>query len=199
MKKEHNYFAPGTVKAYTTAGMRKQRRWDWGCAADLVVLAFTLALLFVQPSKASAFGPFAVSPTVRVVDGDTFAAMFEVYPGVWLQRNVRVLGADTPEKSSNQACERKLAQAAQLYAANYIAQAIQTKQPIMLWHVAEDKYGGRIDATVTVQGKDLAHTLIESGHGRPYAGGKRKPWCNDATGPPIVSPLLPGTMKGVTT
>jgi micrococcal nuclease len=40
-----------------------------------------------------------------------------------------------------------------------------------------DKYGGRVLATVYVDGRDLAALLIAQDLARPYDGGKRQPWC----------------------
>ena len=44
--------------------------------------------------------------------------------------------------------------------------------------LAWDKFGGRIDATVKVGGKDLAAALIAAKLGHPFNGqGKRAGWC----------------------
>lgn len=39
------------------------------------------------------------------------------------------------------------------------------------------KYGGRVVANLVLDGRTLSSLLIKAGHGRPYAGGKRKGWC----------------------
>ena len=39
------------------------------------------------------------------------------------------------------------------------------------------KYGGRVIANLVLDGRTLSTMLIEAGHGRAYAGGKRQGWC----------------------
>ncbi|HRJ70125.1 MAG TPA: hypothetical protein PK812_11000, partial [Beijerinckiaceae bacterium] len=49
---------------------------------------------------------------------------------------------------------------------------------ISLVEVGRDKYGGRVLAgLLTREGRDVAGLMLASGQARPYAGGRRAPWC----------------------
>ena len=45
------------------------------------------------------------------------------------------------------------------------------------------KYGGRVIAGLVLDGRALSDLLIETGHGRPYAGGRRSGWCDERRDP----------------
>jgi endonuclease YncB( thermonuclease family) len=100
-------------------------------------------------------------PVIGIKDGDTLT--------------VRLRSVDTPESGGRAKCasERKLAERATLFTRTAItaARRIEFEQPS--W----DKYGGRIDADVWVDGKLLADQLIAAGLARQYDGGKRRGWC----------------------
>jgi micrococcal nuclease len=142
---------------------------------DFVALALCLAVLLVVTSANASWGPYLDLRGVRIIDGDTLEAQVEVYDNVWINRSFRLRGVNTPEKTSNQTCERKLAEAATLF----VADTLRKSKKLILLNVAEDKYAGRADATVLVDGVDLAALIIAAGHGKPYAGGKRTAWCSD--------------------
>jgi micrococcal nuclease len=183
MKKQY-YFAPGTVEAYATRCARKLQRSQLVKWSLFVTACVLIGYVCTSKAQAEPKGPYEVTEAVRVIDGDTFVARFEIYPGIWLEKSVRVLGADTPEKSAQQVCERTLAKKAQEFMQVTMDAAAKSKQTLQLWHVVDDKYGGRVDATVTIGGVDLAKTIIAANVGRPYQGGRRQSWCVDSTGPP---------------
>jgi endonuclease YncB( thermonuclease family) len=56
------------------------------------------------------------------------------------------------------------------------AQALLNSGPRSYRPAGQDRYG-RILADVQVNGRDLASVLIAEGLGRPYSGGRRRPWC----------------------
>ena len=41
-----------------------------------------------------------------------------------------------------------------------------------------DKFGGRIDADVFINGENFAQMQIDKGLARPYFGEKKKSWCD---------------------
>lgn len=130
-----------------------------------------LCLLLGAPSAASPdYGPYRASIT-RVVDGDTLEALLDIYPAMTARTLVRLRGIDTPELRGPTPCERALAQRARDYLATLALGPAQVDQ------VEIDKYGGRMVGTVTVKGVDLVSAMIAAGHGRPYMGGRREPWC----------------------
>lgn len=133
------------------------------------------ALLLAAPALA-----VPAETVARVIDGDTFtlSAKWSPYPLVW---QVRVLGIDTPEKGHLAKCaeEAALSKRASDFTANMIA---GSGGKVLLTDVSHDKYGGRLDARVSVKvgGKsaDLATLLIAGGYARPYSGEGPKPdWC----------------------
>ena len=51
-------------------------------------------------------------------------------------------------------------------------------EEVVLLDVERGKYAGRVVASVRLaDGRDLAELLTETGHGRPYRGEAREPWC----------------------
>jgi Staphylococcal nuclease homologue len=62
-------------------------------------------------------------------------------------------------------------------ATRFTRQAITTAGSIEFERPSWDKYGGRIDADVWIDGERLADQLITAGLARRYDGGKRAGWC----------------------
>lgn len=129
-----------------------------------------LALLLCHAST-HAYGPYAVE-LVNTVDGDTFKADVELWPGLTQRVLVRLAGVDAPELKGPTACERALALSAKTY-----MDTLLRGGKISINAVNHDKFAGRVDAVVTVDGVDASIALITSGHGRQYLGGPRLPWC----------------------
>jgi endonuclease YncB( thermonuclease family) len=129
-----------------------------------------LALVMAGPAAAAEYG----WPVLRVIDGDTIEVALVGLPPELRQVSVRVLGVDTPETGSRAGCaaERALGNRATAYVMRAVASGRVTFEPLG-W----DKYGGRIDAVVRIDGRDLAAELIRRGLGRRYDGGKRGGWC----------------------
>jgi endonuclease YncB( thermonuclease family) len=136
---------------------------------------FVVATLFLSYpiSSYATWGPYKLVNPVAI-DGDTFKGMFQVFEGIWVQKSIRIRGVDTPETKSKAACERLAA----AKAANFLGNTL-VNSSIEIKNVDDDKYSGRVDADVLVNGKDLATVIIQSGNGRVYDGKKRDPWCKD--------------------
>lgn len=139
-------------------------------------LMFAVAALLCA---APAFAAPAESVS-RAIDGDTFvlAAKWSPYPLTW---QIRVLGIDTPEKGHLAKCPEE---AAHSVLATALANDLIKKSGgrVLLNDVQHDKYGGRLNAnvTLTIQGKkaDFATLMIAGGFARPYMGEGPKPdWC----------------------
>jgi endonuclease YncB( thermonuclease family) len=110
---------------------------------------------------------------LRVVDGDTFEARVRIWPGMDVTTLVRLRGVDAPELRARCAEERSKALAAR----DALARLLQ-EGAVEVARVAQDKYGGRVDADVsTAQTPDVAQALIAAGVARRYDGGKRGTWC----------------------
>ncbi len=138
-------------------------------------IAVAVALSLAAPATAAEIlaGPFTAE-VLRVYDGDTFQARIRVWLGTDVTVYVRLVGVDTPELGRRAQCaeENERARAARDYLAGLIG-----SDPVILKDVRGDKYAGRVDAVVVAHGLDVAGELIAAGHGRPYDGRKRQPWC----------------------
>jgi len=108
---------------------------------------------------------------LSVTDGDTFRARIPVWDNVEVVTAVRIRGIDTPEIKGKCPAEK----AAALEAKARLAQLLNGQ--VQLLHVEPDKYFGRVDADVTVNGQSVAAVLIAEGLARPYMGGARQGWC----------------------
>jgi endonuclease YncB( thermonuclease family) len=104
---------------------------------------------------------FIVSGTpVRVLDGDTFVASVDLWPGLFYTVMIRVLDVDTPEMKGE---TRAAGEAARAFAKTWLE-----KDDVLLavgcGRPAADSFG-RYLATVSRNGENLAELLIKSGHG----------------------------------
>jgi len=112
---------------------------------------------------------------IGIKDGDTLTVTLPGLPPALNPVAVRLRSVDAPESGGRARCasERTLAERATRFTRQAIAAAsrIEFEQPS--W----DKYGGRIDADVRVDGKLLSEQLIAAGLARRYDGGRRAGWC----------------------
>jgi endonuclease YncB( thermonuclease family) len=113
---------------------------------------------------------------VRVIDGDTVQVPISTVKSFPSLVSIRLLGVNTPELRKYECMNEYMAALeAQKFTRAKIAEAKTIEVKFIRW----DKYGGRINATVLLDGNDLSSMLIASGHGKEYSGGKRvNHWCN---------------------
>lgn len=116
-------------------------------------------------------GPF-FALVLSVYDGDTFNARIPIWANLEVVTAVRVRGIDTPEMRGKCQAEKDAA----LRARELLRQLLAAGR-VELREVEPDKYGGRIDATVLVDGLPVAEALVNAGLARRYAGGTRQGWC----------------------
>jgi micrococcal nuclease len=116
-------------------------------------------------------------PVLGAIDGDTLKVHLPGLPMELQPMKVRVRGIDTPEIRGKCAAEKQAAHKATALTRFLIAQAKSQKKPIVFSEIGWDKYGGRLDALVTIDGQSLGATLISAGLARAYDGGKRLGWC----------------------
>ena len=112
---------------------------------------------------------------VRVIDGDTVEvdASSDMPPELASIR-VRLRAVDTPETWRPKCeAERQAGEAATAFTKAAIAKAGNVIVRDPTW----GKWGGRVVASLILDGQALSQTLIAAGHGRPYDGGQRKGWC----------------------
>lgn len=112
---------------------------------------------------------------IGIKDGDTLTVNLPGLPPPLNPVAVRVRDVDAPESGGRARCasERKLAERATRFTRQAVAAAVRVQFGRPSW----DKYGGRIDADVWVDGQLLSDKLIAAGLARRYDGGKRAAWC----------------------
>lgn len=143
----------------------------WKLRRALALLAFPFVLSLSGPAAAQ--GQRIPARVVSVVDGDTIKVDARPWPRQTIRVNVRVLGMDAPEIFRPKCeAERRKGQAARDYARGIIG------REVWLIGVKDDKFGGRVDAGILLaDGRDFARAMMDAGHARPYAGGRRESWC----------------------
>lgn len=110
---------------------------------------------------------------IKVLDGDSITVKLvdcDCLPKLYRVQGVRFDGCDTPEKRDKRPEIKAIAREASAFT----AARIQPGQKILLRDVKRDKYGGRLVATVIVDGHDLCRELIDAGLAKPYSGGKKQ-------------------------
>jgi micrococcal nuclease len=146
-------------------------------AFALVTASLTATFGAAAPATATEVisGPYTGMVT-NVIDGDTLEVRVMVWLGQEVVTHVRIAGIDTPEKRGK--CQREKDMAEQ---ARAMAEQLLADEPVTLYDIQHDKYGGRVRArVVTRSGEDLGQMLIKSGLARPYKGEARQPWCSVA-------------------
>jgi endonuclease YncB( thermonuclease family) len=112
---------------------------------------------------------------LRVIDGDTFEARVNIWPGVDITTKVRLRNIDAPEMRPRCEDERVKAVTARDALARMLAEG-----DVGLWRIGQDRYGGRVDAHVSTRHTpDVAAALLKVGVVRSYDGGRRGSWCDD--------------------
>ena len=115
-------------------------------------------------------------PIRGVVDGDTIKTSVNL-PCPLCNVSIRLLGVDTPESTYLAKCPAEKEKA--LAAKNFVKTLIGTNTTMVIRNFKWDKYGGRIDAYVSINGVDISQSLIDNGLARPYTGqGPKSDWCN---------------------
>jgi endonuclease YncB( thermonuclease family) len=110
---------------------------------------------------------------LHVIDGDTFQARVRVWPGLDVDTKIRLRDVDAAELHAR--CAGELAQA---QAARSALESLLAEGGVAISRVGVDKYGGRVDATVSTRNTaDVSAALLKGGYARSYDGGKRGSWC----------------------
>jgi len=135
---------------------------------------FLFALILLTPLSARA-AEYSW-PVVAVRDGDTIAVNILGLPSELNPIGVRIRGIDAPEAGSKARCDAERDRADR---ATAMLEALLRGGTPVFSSPEWDKFGGRIDATVTVNGANVGQALIEAHLARPYSGqGQRGGWCD---------------------
>jgi endonuclease YncB( thermonuclease family) len=146
--------------------------------AKRAVIAFTAAVILLSgglPAIAACYDwPLRDYRGNYAYDGDTIYVAIPGLPDEIANMSVRVRGVDTPEMRGKCESEKQLAQRARDYARERLKSATSVQFCEPEW----GRYGGRVVASVRIDGSPLDLELINQGLARPYDGKtKRQPWC----------------------
>jgi endonuclease YncB( thermonuclease family) len=140
-----------------------------------LIATFILAIAAVPAVGADSESIRFKWQVVGIRDGDTLAVLLPGLPPRLNPVGVRLRGVDAPESGGRAKCASERALAAR--ATRFTHQAVIAAGSIEFGDPSWDKYGGRIDADVWIDGKRLADQLVAAGLARRYDGGKRAGWC----------------------
>lgn len=147
--------------------------WMESRLKSVVTGLFVLALTCAPAAAAKLFRGPVEAVVLSIVDGDTFLAEALVWPGHSVRINVRIRGIDAPEMKARCGAERRAARKARDALA-----AIFGDGRVAISNISGAKYYGRVLADVaTPDGQAVASILLGEKLVRPYAGGRREPWC----------------------
>jgi micrococcal nuclease len=123
-------------------------------------------------------GPYPAT-VISVVDGDTVKVKVKIWLGLYQEVKVRIAEIDAPEISKSKCTkEKELGQQAK----KFLESTLPKDSKVKLTKIRDDKYGGRVDASLeTTDGKDIGQLLKSTGLATPYNGGKKKSWCAPET------------------
>lgn len=113
---------------------------------------------------------------VRVIDGDTIEIDVNTWLGATQRINLRLYGANTPEKRGKGVsdCEKLAA----IKATKFTEKWLDGIGEVMITNVKNGSFAGRaVGALYHVDKGFLHRALIGSGNAVIYYGGKRSPWC----------------------
>lgn len=135
-----------------------------------------LTAIILSLSCATASAAELVMPIRSVVDGDTIRSSLKL-PCPLCNVSVRILGVDTPESTYLAKCPAERLRGAAAKA--FLKYLVADSEIMLARNIKWDKYGGRINADIEINGIDIAQAMIAEGFARPYYGVGPKPdWCN---------------------
>jgi micrococcal nuclease len=137
----------------------------------MIVALAALSITSAPEAREVLPGPIPAQ-VISVYDGDTLTVRARIWLGQEIETKVRLDGIDAPELRGKCKGEKEMAKKARDFLAKLAGSTV------MLRNIRYGKYAGRVLAKVfTEGGDDLVASLIHSGHGRAYSGGKRQGWC----------------------
>ncbi|WP_430470621.1 thermonuclease family protein [Thalassospira lucentensis] len=142
---------------------------------SIAMLGLLSLIVTSLPAQAACYGwPLREYRGEYAYDGDTIYVAIPGLPGEIANMSVRVRGVDTPEIRGKCESEKHLAKQARDYARNRLKSAKSVEFCEPEW----GRYGGRVVASVRIDGSPLDVELINNGLARAYDGKtKRQPWC----------------------
>jgi len=136
----------------------------------------TLLLSVLLVLSSTVYAADMIMPIRGVADGDTIKSTLKL-PCPLCNVSVRILGIDTPESTHLAKCPAEKSKG--LEAKAFLTNMTTGQTEMMARGVKWDKYGGRIDAKIEINGVDVGTEMIKKGFAKPYTGAGPKPdWCN---------------------
>lgn len=111
--------------------------------------------------------------TGYIFDGDTFSARVNLENGADISVRVRIRNIDAPEIHGE--CKEEIEMAN--LARDRLSELLPKGTTVGLSNIKDDKYLGRIDALVSLNGRDVGEIMMDEELAREYNGGKRMSWC----------------------
>jgi endonuclease YncB( thermonuclease family) len=168
-------FVVGLVVGATVGPSLSRRAAEPIAGAQAATLATVAAPASWMAPISQRLDPRLLYPAevLRIIDGDTFEARVRVWPGLDVDTKVRLRGIDAAELHARCDDERVKAEAARVALENILADG-----GITISQVGIDKYGGRVDATISTRNTaDVSAAMLNGGFARSYDGGRRGTWC----------------------
>lgn len=148
------------------------------CAAALYAVPVVLAQGAGPPESVPTAAGYDAT-VLHVADGDTVEVTVDKWEGTpFYKEGIRIYGIDTPEHvmpPAKCAAEVLLGLSAKAYADTLVKPGDRVK----VGFVRIDKYGGRVDASLTLpDGRDWRTLMLDGKYARPYFGAKKSDWCH---------------------
>lgn len=112
---------------------------------------------------------YKILQVVKVVDGDTIDVIIDVGFDILRKERVRINRVDTPEVSSKDELERKLANEAK----QFITEWFKSQSSIYIKTTKDDKYGRILGEIFNNDNEYLNTILIDRGYAWEYFGGTK--------------------------
>lgn len=142
--------------------------------ATITVGSMFLSVAAISANAACYDWPLRERQGEYAYDGDTIYVNIPGLPGEIAEMSVRVRGVDTPEIRGKCETEKSLADKAR----DFARQSLKSAKRVEFCEPEWGRYGGRVVASVRIDGRALDQELINQGLARPYDGKtKRQPWC----------------------
>jgi micrococcal nuclease len=114
---------------------------------------------------------------IEFYDGDTVKILFYLCSNahttgrVLIKTNLRLKGIDAPEKRTNNPLEKEKA-----FEITEELNRLYKGRMAITTFIKNDKYGGRIVGTLSINGEDISKKLLTLGWVKPYEGKKKEEW-----------------------
>ncbi|QIG71318.1 nuclease SNase-like protein [Rhizobium phage RHph_TM39] len=147
---------------------------------SLSILLLSSSVAYADP-KVSEVDKMTHVPSwkiLRVVDGDTVKVILPESPDIPAQlreMSIRIYGVDTPEKGGRAKCAQEAALGRK---STQFAKDIVDPSSAQIYVLQHDKFGGRVDGDIVVNGVPLSKILIDNGLAHEYYGDTKKSWCD---------------------